>query len=114
MKFLKKNIVELIFIVFVAAVLVTGVYYYTPYDKDTDVYTADEEITTEDNKVLEEIRSREDVRQQQELIVQEIYLIEQKEKVEAQKEIAIVNFDTEIESIEKKLELVREQKLSFQ
>ena len=67
-----------------------------------------------DPKVLDEIRNREDIKKQQELIVQETYFVEEKAKAQADKDAAIAKFDAQISSIEKQLEGVRSQKLSFQ
>ena len=72
-----------------------------------------EEITFGDNKKLEEIRSREEVQHQQELIVQKIYLIEKREQLERKLKEAIEGIDLEISDVDKELEFLREEELSF-
>lgn len=69
---------------------------------------------SQDPKILDEIRNRPNIRKQQELIVQETYFIEEKGKVQTEKDSAISKFDNQISVIEKQLEEVRSQKLSFQ
>lgn len=66
-----------------------------------------------DTKKLNEIRNRADIKKQQELIVRETYLSEEKARVLAEKAEAIAKFDAEVDSIEKNLESVRAEKLSF-
>ena len=116
MKSLKKTIITVITAIVVALVAYTGLVLYT---SDTNVYNnekeeAVEEISFGDTKRLEEIRKREDVRKQQELIVQEIYLTEKKERVEKEKKETIEHVDLQLAEIEKKLESVRNERLSFQ
>jgi uncharacterized protein (UPF0333 family) len=66
-----------------------------------------------DNKKMDDIRNRESIKKQQELIVQEVYLLEEKDRINAEKEEAIKQFDTQISKIEKSLETVRAEKVSF-
>jgi len=66
-----------------------------------------------DNKKMDDIRNRESIKRQQELIVQEVYLLEEKDRINAEKEEAIKQFDTQISKIEKSLETVRTEKVSF-
>jgi len=83
--------------------------------KDITVPTETTQKTTtyEDNKKLDEIRNRENIKRQQELIVQEVYLSEEKDRINREKEDAIKQFDAQIQTVEKKLEDVRAEKVSF-
>ena len=104
------------------AVIVVAIVAYTSwifYKSDTNVYNNEkeevvEEISFSNTKRLEEIRKREDVRKQQDLIVKEIYLTEKKERVEKEKKETIEHVDLQLAEIEKKLESVRNERLSFQ
>lgn len=58
-------------------------------------------------KAIEDIMSREDFKRQQELRAKEIYLTEEKAKIEAE-------YKAKIDDIEKQLEQIRGEKVSFQ
>lgn len=117
---MKKRKSKFIALLIVVALVMGGTWYASEHMSTTTVYSNQnqaEEKAPEpsvDNKKLDEIRSREAIKKQQELIVMETYLNEEKERIEAEKEAAIAKFDAEIAEVEKNLEGVRAEKLSFQ
>lgn len=106
-RYIKKIILALTLIL---GLLFIALSYSAIVNKTTtnDALTVDEETTK-----LNEIRDREEIKRQQELIVQEVYLSEEKDRITAEKETAIKEYDLKIEEIEKMEENVRSELLLF-
>jgi len=106
-RYIKKIILALVLIL---GLLFIALSYSAIVNKTTtnDASNVDEETTK-----LNEIRDREEIKRQQELIVQEVYLSEEKDRITAEKEAAIKEYDLKIEEIEKMEENVRSELLLF-
>ena len=98
---------------FAIALVVCGIAY--SYIKNVStIYVQADVPVIKSNKDMDDIRNRADIKKQQEVIVQEAYYLQQKDKVTGEKEASIQDFDNQLSDIEKQLEDVRAQKLSFQ
>jgi len=106
-RYIKKIILALVLIL---GLLLIALSYSAIVNKTTtnDASNVDEETTK-----LNEIRDREEIKRQQELIVQEVYLSEEKDRITAEKEATIKEYDLKIEEIEKMEENVRSELLLF-
>lgn len=71
-------------------------------------------LRSEEDRKKEEIKRREEIKRQQELLVEETYLLEEKERIASEKQAAIESFDSQISTLEEKLDIVRTEKLSFE
>ncbi len=90
----------------IIAVVVLGIYSYTPSET---VYNAPEQIkvvTDEYQDSIEKVMSREDFKRQQELLAKEIYLKEEKSRIQTE-------YNAKLSKIEKDLESVRSEKITF-
>jgi len=107
-----KRIKLLPFIVLFILISV-GIFFLATNVKKTSQQDNEQILQSVNEKKLEEIRSREGIKRQQELIVQETFLIEEKDRIKNEKEEAIKQFDAQTEDIEKQLEAVREEQITF-
>lgn len=119
MKKVLRNIALFSFFVFVIGV---SLYISTKTDEVTSVRSESMSSSTveslreksdEDSK-KDEIQQRQDIVRQQKLIVEETYLNEEKKRITDEKAKAVASFDAQTAEIEKKLEAVRTEKLSFE
>lgn len=110
----KFGIFLLVIIVVVAGIIIlANTSSTTEYRSDTSSSSA-QIVSEEVTDPYDDIRNREYIKRQQELIVLETFLNEERARIEQEKTDAITKFDSEIASLETKLEEVRGEKMSFQ
>ncbi len=107
-----KRIKLLPFIVLLVIVSV-GLFFLATSVKRTSQQDNNQVLQSANEKKLEEIRSRENIKRQQELIVQETFLMEEKDRIKNEKDEAIKSFDAQTAEVEKQLEAVRAEQITF-
>jgi len=109
-KNIKLAVLTFIVVLFGSAVLYSKVYAPEEINLINDYKQT---VLSENDKKLEEIRNRENIKRRQELIVQEVFLMEEKDRISIEKDEAIKQYDIQTEEIEKLLEEIRAEEISF-